>query len=160
MWHSVAEPGTALRATDFCSRVCVHRLARSVVESCPLLHMSACARALANFIIRTHTRVTQEMKNLTRSACILQRAQRIHSLRRYERVEHVLGSRTASPPQTCSLTSITFQLGCCSRPLHTGVGAVLYEIIIAFSVAVHTHITHVLCYVGVQQSVWVCLSEK
>lgn len=124
MWHSVAEPGTALRATDFCSRVCAHRLARSVVESCPLLHITACARVLANFIIctHTHTRVTQEIKNRPRSECILQRVEHIRSLRRYEQVEHILGSHTASPPQTCSLTSITFHLGCCSRPLHTSVG--------------------------------------
>lgn len=60
-----------------------------------------------------HTRVTQEIKNLTRSACILQRVEHLRSLRCYEGVEHVLGSHTTSPPQTCSLTSITFRLGCC-----------------------------------------------
>lgn len=35
--------------------VCSRRLAHGVVESCPLLHMPACAGPLANFIIHVHT---------------------------------------------------------------------------------------------------------
>lgn len=47
--------------------LCPHRMAHSVVESCPPLHMpAACAGPLANVITptRTHSRLSQEIKKL------------------------------------------------------------------------------------------------
>lgn len=54
-WQHVAQYGRPWYGTGRHSGVCAYCLAHSVVESCPLLHMHACARPLANFITHMHT---------------------------------------------------------------------------------------------------------
>lgn len=71
-WHCVTQRGRAQHGTGWrgtarfgggclgecvreCADACPYRLAHSVVESCPLFHMSACAGPLAYFITEPHT---------------------------------------------------------------------------------------------------------